>query len=185
MKRIETWAWVGCPAGLLRILAELNFLVSQPLHEEKLQEVLHNPKLEEFSCLDWAVEFPEKSRLVQRHHVACAYKDAIYIYGSRAFGKLVIDDMISLALRHLKEIQADDSHFKGTTWPAFVVGAEAQQPEERLFVARLIQNLYGLTHMTNIRRALLALQRIWDRPSHVDKSWIDYSHGHEDNLLVL
>ncbi|KAH8777699.1 fungal-specific transcription factor domain-containing protein [Diaporthe sp. PMI_573] len=149
-------------------------------------------RLENFSCSDWALHFPGKDLHKQRLHMASAYKGAIAIYASHALrahceNPPLVGDMVDLALHHLKQISPSDSHFKGILWPAFILGAEARLPEQRLWVANALEQLYGMIHMWNIKRGLSVLQQLWTRPlpTYDRTSWLEEVYDMDEKLMLI
>ena len=124
--------------------------------------------------------------------MASAYKGAIVIYASRALSAHcenipLVADIVDLTLHHLKQISPRDSHFKGILWPAFVLGAEARLPEQRLWIANALEQLYGLVHMWNIKRGLWVLQRLWARPlsTYDERSWLEEVYEIDEKLMLI
>lgn len=123
--------------------------------------------------------------------MATAYKGAIVIYASRALGPhcdnpLFVEDIVDFTLQHLKQISPSDSHFKGILWPAFILGAEARAPEQRLWIANALEQLYSMIHMWNIKRGLSVLHRLWARPlpTHDQKSWLEEVYDMDEKLML-
>lgn len=148
-------------------------------------------RLEKFSCSDWALHFPGKDLHDQRLHMASAYKGAIAIYASHALSEhrdntLVMEDIVDLTLHHLKQITPTDSHFKGILWPAFILGAEARLPEQRLWIANALEQLYDMIHMWNIKRGLSVLRGLWARPPHSHRrSWLEEVYDMDGKLMLI
>lgn len=148
-------------------------------------------RLERFSCSDWALHFPGKDLHDQRLHMASAYKGAIAIYASHALSEhrdntLVMEDIVDLTLHHLKQISPTDSHFKGILWPAFILGAEARLPEQRLWIANALEQLYDMIHMWNIKRGLSVLRRLWARPPPFHRrSWLEEVYDMDGKLMLI
>lgn len=192
LQRAQSWSWVGCPAELIGVLHALNGLQSRV--EKPSQEDVETTlsRLEKFSCSEWALHFPEKELYTQRLHMASAYKGAIVIYASHALRAYcenppLVADIVDLTLHHLKQISPSDSHFKGILWPAFVVGAEARLPEQRLWIANALEQLYGMIHMWNIKRGISVLQRLWARPlpTYDRTSWLEEVYDMDEKLMLL
>lgn len=124
--------------------------------------------------------------------MASAYKGAIVIYASQALStpcdnRLLVGDIVDLTLHHLKQISPSDSHFKGILWPAFILGAEARLPEQRLWIANALEQLYGMIHMWNIKRGLSALRRIWARPlpAYERRLWLEEVYDMDEKLMLI
>lgn len=190
--RAQSWSWVGCPAELIGVLHALNGLQSRVQEPSQKDVELILTVLENFSCSDWALHFPGKDLHDQRFQMASAYKGAIAIYASHALrahceNPPLVGDMVDLALHHLKQISPSDSHFKGILWPAFVLGAEARLPEQRLWVANALEQLYSMIHMWNIKRGLSVLQRLWARPlpTYDRTSWLEEVYDMDEKLMLI
>jgi hypothetical protein len=192
LKRAQSWSWVGCPAELISVLHALNRLQSQVEDPSQKDVELVLTRLESFSCSDWALHFPGKVLHEQRFHMASAYKGAIAIYASHALrahceNPPLAADMVDLALHHLKQILPSDSHFKSILWPAFILGAESRDPEQRLWIANALEQLYGMVHMWNIKRGLSVLDRLWARPlaTYNGTSWLEEIYDMDEKLLLI
>ncbi|KAG6354132.1 hypothetical protein INS49_005103 [Diaporthe citri] len=192
LERAQSWSWTGCPAELVGILHALNGLQSQSqeLRQEEAELTLN--RLEKFSCSDWALLFPGRDLHEQRLHTASAYKGAIAIYAAQVlsatcYNRPLVGDIVDLTLHHLQQLSPSDSHFKGILWPAFILGAEARLPEQRLWVANALEQLYGMIHMWNIKRGLSVLHRIWARPLPANdrRSWLDDVYDMDEKLMLI
>lgn len=191
LERAQSWNWTGCPAELVGVLHALNGLQSQSQELRQKEAELTLNRLEKFSCSGWALHFPGRDLYEQRLHMASAYKGAIVIYASQALSATcdnrLLVDIVDLTLHHLQQISPSDSHFKGILWPAFILGAEARLPEQRLWVANALEQLYGMIHMWNIKRGLSVLHRIWARPlpAYDRRSWLEDVYDMDEKLMLI
>lgn len=100
---------------------------------------------------------------------------------------LLVGDIVDRTLHHLKQITPSDSHFKGILWPTFILGAEARLPEQRLWVADALEQLYGMIHMWNIKRGLSVLHRLWARPleTYDRRPWLEEVYDMDEKLMLI
>ncbi|KAH9227017.1 hypothetical protein K456DRAFT_1754551 [Colletotrichum gloeosporioides 23] len=146
-------------------------------------------RLEQFSCRQWAVDYPEPHYVSQRESLVHAYKCAIEIYGRRALAgqhSTELSHVARAAVESLRCISPRDCHFKGCQWPAFVAGAEARDPSDRMAVKQILLDMHKLVRTRNVEQALHMLERIW-RQSELPnpKIWIEYVYDTGEELLLV
>ncbi|KAF5489080.1 Acriflavine sensitivity control protein acr-2 [Colletotrichum siamense] len=194
LRRGEFRGWTGCPAELSHILCGFNSLLC-PSRAENHQENFAMrasqlfQRLEQFSCRQWAVDYPEPHYVSQRESLAHAYKCAIEIYGRRALAgqhSSELSHVAHAAVESLRCISPRDCHFKGCQWPAFVAGAEARDPSDRMAVKQILLDMHKLVRTRNVEQAIIMLERIW-RQSELPnpKTWIEYVYDTGEELLLV
>ena len=143
--------------------------------------------------MTWSAKSPESTSLHARLSLAEAWKGAIEIYGRQVLGAQypdfyrVLGKLVETTLNNLEQIPRDDTHFKSTVWPAFVVGAEAKTPQQRQATTSLFGNLIGFLHLSTLHTAFSQLERIWARPSSYPpgESWVKDIWERKEGLLLV
>ncbi|KAF4480493.1 Acriflavine sensitivity control protein acr-2 [Colletotrichum fructicola Nara gc5] len=194
LRRGEFRGWTGCPAELSHILCGFNSLLCPARagnHQEDFAMRASQlfQRLEQFSCRQWAVDYPEPHYVSQRESLAHAYKCAIEIYGRRALAEqhsTELSHVAHAAVESLRCISPRDCHFKGCQWPAFVAGAEARDPSDRMAVKQILLDMHKLVRTRNVEQAIHMLERVW-RQSELPnpKTWIEYVYDTGEELLLV
>ena len=118
-----------------------------------------------------------------RMHVASAHRWAAALYIAQAIPALRQRSPVSTValveniLFHLNRIGERDAHFKATSWPTFIAGAETNEPKIREWA---LHRLYAVWHHCPwgyIFKAIEALKASWRlqdrRPVGVRISWLE------------
>ncbi|KAK2732982.1 C6 finger domain-containing protein [Colletotrichum kahawae] len=146
-------------------------------------------RLEQFSCRQWAVDYPEPNYVSQRESLAHAYKCAIEIYGRRALAgqhATELSHIAHAAVQSLRCISPRDCHFKGCQWPAFVAGAEARDPSDQMAVEQILLDMHKLVRTRNVEQAIHMLERVWHQSELPNpKTWIEYVYDTGEELLLV
>ncbi|KAK8128133.1 hypothetical protein PG984_009241 [Apiospora sp. TS-2023a] len=172
LQRAEGSSWTGCPAELLQVLCDVN----RGIETESLTLI------DQFNCSQWAAKHHETASVIMRTHLAEAYRGAISVYALRVLGRDVVRDNVSFVvgrgISHLRQIPAEDTHFKGILWPAFVLGAESTDLVHRAVILEIFQNLSRLLQTWAVNQATIILQEIWanadEQPSINPQSWLQH-----------
>ena len=125
-----------------------------------------------FDPLTWATDLQQRSPvtdLLQRTHVASAHRAAVCIYLSRVLLSMnptlqlgqKLETLVEEIVTHSSPIHPSDALFTATTWPAFIAGAETNDPTKQEWVTRRFQELWEVEPWGLIRGALGVLERIW------------------------
>lgn len=99
-------------------------------------------------------------------------------------------DVITDDLRHyLGSIPPSDSNFKATSWPTFVFGATAKDPETRMGVMTRLEQLADVYPWGFIYTAMEGLRFIWrlrdDGDEGAARGWLrTFRNGEYDFLIV-
>ncbi|KAH7153633.1 fungal-specific transcription factor domain-containing protein [Dactylonectria macrodidyma] len=198
LRQSENQTWVGCPAELLQLLSEMNYLRSIPQTDAERPQMARSlcDMLLRFSPSRWAKQFPDQQHRQSRFHLAHAYKAAVEVYASYIVGRLLdqpylsrpyIRHLIEPAICHMLAIPHDDFHLKSLVWPAFVIGAETQDIESRKMLQTLFQHIWVMSCCYNARSASDMLEAIWSRSTSecADITWLDYVWNQEESWLFL
>lgn len=169
------------PTALLEIMWKANnlsrsdqYLTRQAQHIPSLASQLQIllQAAQAFNPLAWATALQPRSPtpdLSHRLHVASAHRAAVCIYLYRlllfldlsAQLALSLDSLVSEAIDHMACIRQSDALFTATTWPAFIAGAETNDPQKRAWAAQRFSELWEVEPWGTIRGALGVLREIW------------------------
>ncbi|KAI1037521.1 hypothetical protein LB503_013119, partial [Fusarium chuoi] len=200
LRRSEQQTWIGCPADLLSLLHVLNTLRTVSDHSSPADETITSvlDRLNNFSPRSWAHDFPDPQHYESRYHLAHAYKAAVSVYSFQIIEEISRPPssycsealrLIELGISHMSQIQASDFHIKSLVWPAFVLGAGAQELQTREDVRNIMHNIWVSSCCYNVRTALWMLERIWERGQNGNKgrkqSWLRYIWEQDGSWLFL
>lgn len=138
--------------------------------KEQVSLLLHKAEL--FDARSWATTLQPRSPmsdLLQRTHVASAHCIAVRIYLSRLLLSLspdarlpnTLESLVSEAIHHMANIRPCDALFTATTWPAFIAGAETNNPQNRAWITQRFAELWEVEPWGTVRGALDVLRGIW------------------------
>ncbi|ENH63419.1 Acriflavine sensitivity control protein acr-2 [Fusarium oxysporum f. sp. cubense race 1] len=198
-EKSEQQTWIGCPADLLSVLHVMNTLRTVSDHSSHADETATSilDGLDNFSPRSWAHDFPDPQHHESRHHLAHAYKAAVSIYvyhairetlGQPPLPELDISRISNLGILHMSQIPASDFHIKSLVWPAFVLGAEAQDLRTREEVKNIMHNIWVSSCCYNVKTATGMLGRIWERGQDDNKdkySWLRFIWEQDESWLFL
>ncbi|KAI1009178.1 hypothetical protein LB504_002916 [Fusarium proliferatum] len=199
VRRSEHLTWIGCPASLLSLLHTINTLRTQS-HEygssdKAVGTIMYD--LESFSPLSWATDFPDPQHHESRYHLAHAYKAAVSIYASHVMSEtlgqpplyeLDISRLTQLGISHMSQISVNDFHIKSLVWPAFMLGAEAQDHDTRESIKIIMHSIWVSSCCYNVRTALGMLGRIWEEKHGVNMAehrWLRCIWEKDESWLFL
>ncbi|KAF5699838.1 acriflavine sensitivity control acr-2 [Fusarium globosum] len=200
LRRSEQQTWIGCPADLLSLLHVMNTLRTVSDHSSHADETVTSilDGLDNFSPRSWAHDFPDPQYYESRYHLAHAYKAAVSVYAVQIIAELsstpssFFSDafwLIELGISHMSQIQASDFHIKSLVWPAFVLGAGAQELQTREDVRNIMHNIWVSSCCYNVRTALWMLERIWgwgqDGNEGRKQSWLRFIWEQGESWLFL
>ncbi|CVL12355.1 uncharacterized protein FPRN_07109 [Fusarium proliferatum] len=200
LRRSEQQTWIGCPADLLSLLHVMNTLRTVSDHsshaDETITSVLNG--LDNFSPRSWACDFPDPQHHESRYHLAHAYKAALGVYSFQIIEEIFSPPssycsealrLIELGISHMSQIEASDFHIKSLVWPAFVLGAGAQELQTREDVRSIMHNIWVSSCCYNVRTALWMLERIWewgqDGNEGRNQSWLRFVWEQGESWLFL
>lgn len=102
-----------------------------------------------------------------REHVASAHRSAACLYilqavpSARASGGVSSDELVADVLGHLGRVGPGDAHFKATSWPTFVAGAETRDPATRAWLLGRLLAVWRVCPWGYIFTAVGMLRRMW------------------------
>ncbi|KAF6828170.1 hypothetical protein CPLU01_08649 [Colletotrichum plurivorum] len=198
LQHSENQTWVGCPAELLYLISAVNSLRVDPITIPEQESAVLNlcKRLHNFSPLAWAENFADQQYHESRSHLAHAYKAAVEVYAAHIVGPLLDHHYLSAshileitrpAILHMLAISQEDFHIKSLVWPAFFLGAEAQNSELRDFIRNVFHRIWLSSCCYNAKNAVEVLDKIWaqDFDKSSGESWLNYVWKLEDSWLFV
>ncbi|KAF0328486.1 C6 finger domain protein [Colletotrichum asianum] len=198
LRNSENQTWVGCPAELLYVLSGINSMRSLHHMNVERRQALSDlvQALLNFSPLSWAQDFPDIQYHESRSHLAHAYKAGVEVYASHIIGAPPgqhylsyphVVEILRPAMLHLLAVPAEDFHIKSLVWPAFILGAEAQDIELRTMARTVFQRIWVSSCCYNVKNAAEILERIWAREAgdESSSSWLKYVWQLEETWLFV
>lgn len=164
-----------------------------------------------FDPLAWATNLQPRSPtadLLHRTHIASAHRAAVCIYLSRVVLSICptaqlshnLESLVTDTITHLSLIRPSNALFTAATWPAFIAGAETNDPGRQEWVLRTFHELWEVEPWGLIRGALGVLERIWEgrrggvvvngketllKGNKGDENWIEDLRGSGVDWLIL
>lgn len=142
--------------------------------EHRTISLLHTAQ--SFDTRDWASTIQSISPqcdLESRIHIASAHKAAVCIYMSRVLLFLSptaevqdnLGPLVSDIIHHLSFVTSDSELFKATSWPTFVAGADARDPNQQTWAMARLRELWECLPCTMgyVRSAMEILGGIWTK----------------------
>ncbi|CAI0642068.1 unnamed protein product [Colletotrichum noveboracense] len=198
LRNSENQTWVGCPAELLYVLSGINSMRSLHHMNVERRQALSDliQALLNFSPLAWAQDFPDIQYHESRSHLAHAYKAGVEVYASHIIGAPPgqhylsyphVVEIMRPAMLHLLAVPAEDFHIKSLVWPAFILGAEAQDIELQTMARTVFQRIWVSSCCYNVKNAGEILERIWAREAgdESSSSWLKYVWQLEETWLFV
>lgn len=203
LERTEASCYLCCPAAILRIILAssqlANAVSAAPLSDETISYALGLMKQAlSFDIHAWATSIGHLSTIADaesREHVASAHRSAAALYIPQAIptlrplGPVSTDELVVDILEHLSRIGENDAHFKATTWPTFIVGAETRDPDKRAWVLRRLLAVWESCPWGYIVTAIETLRTTWklqdERPADVRVSWLEELRELNFDCLVI
>lgn len=205
LQRAAANSYLCCPPEILSILhsaSQLSNTVAEADSEEDLTEAALEliRRAQAFDIDKWAhdvrnISYLQNAPIESRIHAGSAHRLAACLYILQAIpslSKMSRHDEIAEALshdifEHLSSIPDDDPNFKATTWPTFIMGAEASGRERRQWVIERLRRLVVSCPWGFLYTAMETLQVIWDLDNRGmgSKSWVQTLKDPEMNFLIV
>lgn len=203
LDRAAANSYLCCPPAILQILHGASQLSNMQDGTASAAEIeaaglalLH--EAQSFDIPGWASDsrtvaslngIPVQSRI----HAGSAHRLAACLYilqAVPAVGAAVGEEFTQALSRdiyeHLASIPDDDPNFKATTWPTFIVGAEAVGEEQRTWIMDRLQRLVVNCPWGFLYTAMETLQVIWGLDKTTEsRGWIQTLKDPDMNFLLV
>lgn len=177
LERSEAYSYLCCPTELLRIILSTSQVSVSILGTPSAVQVSEATEsalvlLNRAQALDtraWAARFLPGGASSGREHVASAHRAAACLYILQAIpsareraAPLSSEALVVDILDHLSRVGEGAEHFKATSWPTFVAGAETRDPATRAWLLGRLLAIWRVCPWGYIFTAVEMLRRMWE-----------------------
>lgn len=155
-------------------------------------------KAQDIDIRAWAIDalnvsYLQQIPLASRMNAGSAHRLAACLYIVQAIEPVndiidsqVVNDFNEALYDQLERIPPDDPNFKATSWPTFIVGAGATDPDRRTWVMNRLQKLVKVCPWGFFYTAMETLQDIWSVhcPNEL-KTWVQTLKDPRLNFLMV
>ncbi|KAL2272061.1 hypothetical protein VTJ83DRAFT_1432 [Remersonia thermophila] len=179
LRRAEAHAYHCCPPEILQVMLEASSLCESSAPRNRIE---HAETLLLRACAFDVVHWVRNIRglsdrddLGVRVSVASAHRAAACLYlllavpetaEGTSFPSLTVDGLVREVLEHLEAVPVGHVHLKGTIWPTFVAGAQADDPAQRAWCAGRMRALGSSNPWAcpwgYIRTAARVMEQLWE-----------------------
>ncbi len=203
LERAAANSYLCCPPAIMQILHGASRLfnmqddATSPAEIEAaglaLLQQAHSFDIEAWANDARIVSYLHNIPIASRIHAGSAHRLAACLYILQAvpavgaavgpeFGKALSRDIYE----HLASIPDDDPNFKATTWPTFIVGAEAADEEQRKWIMDRLQRLVVNCPWGFLYTAMETLPVIWGLDKEKNsRGWIQMLKDPDMNFLLV
>lgn len=205
VKRAAANSYLCCPTEVLEILLAAGQLSNVKISDEASADALAEAGLQllrraqDLDMTEWSLSIRTQPNLHDvpidsRIHAGSAHRVACALYILQAVpcvrGLLPPDTQPTLEdqlFAHLASVPDEDPNFKATTWPSFIAGAEACDPERQAWVRDRLQRTVRLVPWGFIYTALDTLDIIWGlrREGKAQEGWVQTLKDPDMNFLIV
>ncbi|OAA60642.1 hypothetical protein ISF_05681 [Cordyceps fumosorosea ARSEF 2679] len=203
LNRAAANSYLCCPPAILQILhgaSQLSNMQHDAISPGEIEAVglalLHQAR--SFDIVAWAndariVSYLEGIPIESRIHAGSAHRLAACLYilqavpaVGAAVGPEFSQELIRDIYEHLAGIPDDDPNFKATTWPTFIVGAEATDEQQQKWVMDRLQRLVVNCPWGFLYTAMETLPVIWGLDKEkASRGWIQTLKDPDMNFLLV
>ena len=198
-------SYLCSPPEVLEILYTASQLSNVDLSDEKSVTATAEAGLallrraQEFDVLEWVnsvhgvpsfygIDVESRVHAGSGHRVAaCLYIVHAIPRVRDSVGDEVTESLSQQLFGHLESIPEDDPTFKSTTWPTFILGAGAKEPQMRQWVTDRLARLVLWCPWGFLYTAIETLQVIWNLEDEGKgrKSWVQTLKDSDEQLLIV
>lgn len=205
LKRAAANSYLCCPTEVLEILLAAAQVSNMDTSTEASAEAAAQQGLrllsraEGLDISEWALAIrnhpslrhvPIDSRMNagSAHRIACSLYIIQAVPSVKRFllpgTEAAFEDQL---MHHLSSVPDEDPNFKATTWPAFIAGAEASDPERQAWCKDRLQRLVKVVPWGFIDTAMDALDVIWrlKREGKTQEGWVQALKDPDLNFLIV
>ncbi|CAH0022880.1 unnamed protein product [Clonostachys rhizophaga] len=205
LEKTTASSYLCCPPEVLEILyaaSQLSNVVTEDAETAtKIASegftLLH--RAQNFNVRAWAVEVLKNNYYLEkvlesRVNVATVHRLAASVYIMQAIEPIanslsedIVDAVYLEMFYYLERIPPEDPNFKATSWPTFVAGAGAKDPQRRAWIIDRFQKLLVTTPWGFMNTCMETLSIIWglEESEHQGKNWIQVLKDPKMNFLIV
>ncbi|GJN76991.1 hypothetical protein PLIIFM63780_000479 [Purpureocillium lilacinum] len=198
-------SYLCCPPEILAILHAASQLSNASTDAHSDDEIRAAglaliQRAQAFDINAWAndvrnISYLQDAPIQSRIHAGSAHRLAACLYILQAIPSLsemkghdeVAESLSRDIFKHLSSIPDDDPNFKATTWPTFIVGAEATGRVRREWVMNRLRRLVVSCPWGFLYTAMDTLQVIWslDGQNKGTRGWVQTLKDPKLNFLIV
>ncbi len=198
-------SYLCCPPEILAILHAASQLSNASTDAHSDDEIRAAglaliQRAQAFDINAWAndvrnISYLQDAPIQSRIHAGSAHRLAACLYILQAIPSLsemkghdeVAESLSRDIFKHLSSIPDDDPNFKATTWPTFIVGAEATGRARREWVMNRLRRLVVSCPWGFLYTAMDTLQVIWslDGQNKGTRGWVQTLKDPKLNFLIV
>lgn len=202
MERVEADSYLCCPATILHLILSASQLSGDATGPEIPESVtasgldlIHRALA--FDIRAWAVSLQSWTKvpdLTSRTAVAMAHRGAVCLYvlqaipSTREHSPVSVAELVSEIVSHLSGVPEGDPHFKATSWPTFIAGAEATLDRTRDWVLSRLMRMWECCPWGYVFSAVEMLRRTWgmrDEGSVDEVGWLQEFWAMDMGSLIV
>lgn len=189
MERVEADSYLCCPAKILHVILDASQLSGEAIGPEISPSVTESAldlirRALAFDIRTWAFNLQPWTKvpdLSSRTAVAMAHRAAVCLYilqavpSTRPHSPVSVPKLVKEILGHLASVGEGDPHFKATSWPTFIAGAEAKDEASREWVLGRLMKMWECCPWGYVFAAVEMLRRTWkmrDEGSVDEVGWL-------------
>lgn len=155
-------------------------------------------KVQDIDIRAWAIDalnvsYLQSIPLASRMNAGSAHRLAACLYIVQAIEPVsevidpqIVHDFNEALFDQLERIQPEDPNFKATSWPTFIVGAGATDPDRRTWIMDRLQKLVKVCPWGFFYTAMETLQVIWSVHCPKDlRTWVQTLKDPRLNFLMV
>jgi hypothetical protein len=202
MRRVEGDSYLCCPAPILQLILSASQLAGEATDSQTPQWITASA-LElldaalAFDIRAWAEGLQSRTQvpdLRSRTTVAMAHRSAVCLYilraipSTRPFSPVTVTELVYEILAYLAAVDERDAHFKATSWPTFIAGAEINDEETREWVLTRLMRMWECCPWGYVLAAVEMLRRAWgvrDQGPVAEASWLQEFWAMDMGFLIV
>lgn len=202
MERVEADSYLCCPVKILHLILDASQLSGDATGPEIAPSVTASAlklihRALAFDIHAWAVSLQPWTKvhdLPSRTAVAMAHRAAVCLYilqavpSTRHHSPVSVPQLVSEIMTHLSSVDEQDPHFKATSWPTFIAGAEATWESSREWVLGRLMKMWGCCPWGYVFAAVEMLRRTWkmrDEGSVDEVGWLQEFWAMDKGFLIV
>ncbi|KAL1836256.1 hypothetical protein VTJ49DRAFT_5387 [Mycothermus thermophilus] len=207
LRRAEAHTYHCCPPEILNIILAASDLCDDRTTPDRVEQaqslLLHGRSFDVVSWVRNIRGLSDRDDLDVRVSVASAHRAAACLYVLLAVPEaaegpslppLTVDGLVREVLKHLAAVPVNHVHLKGTIWPTFVAGAQADNPAQRAWCAGRMRALGSLNPWAcpwgYIRTAARVMEQLWEArdtaaAGGMKPNWLMEAKRMRDKCLIV
>lgn len=204
MERVVGDSYLCCPPKILHIILSASQLSGEAMCPAIPDSVTASgleliKQAMAFDIHAWAFGIQDKVKvpdLNSRKAVASAHRSAVCLYilraipSTRAHAPVTVDELVADIFGHLDLVDENDEHFKATSWPTVIAGAETEDRASRERVLKRLLKLWECCPWGYVFAAIEMLKKTWRMKDEEgigigDAGWLQELWARDMGFLIV